>query len=767
MNTIRRIARAELNVLFYSPIAWLLLILFLIQTSMGYLSRLEYFIPIQEIGNPLSTLTFKIFADRQSQGIFRTGVLSNLYLYIPLITMGLISRETHSGTIRLLYSSPVSLRSIVLGKFLAMLIFNLCMIVMLCIVVVFAIFHIENIDLAIVVSGLFGIFLLLSTYAAIGIFMSCLSSYQVVAAIATFAVFALMSYFGTLWQEYDIIRDIMTNLSIGARTEQMLEGLITTRDTLYYMLITTMFLVFTYLKLYKTRNTVSWLRTMANYSSVVIIIIIIGYFSSKPGYIGYWDVTHNLQNTISVNAQQTLKEIGEEPLEINTYVNLLDDTYYRQAPQSRNSDKKRWELYTRFKPNMKFNYIYYYDSIPKKQLYAMNRGMTLDEMAQKYTKARKISIDKFKKPAEIREMIDLVPENNRLVMQVNFRGKSTFLRTFNDMLFWPSEVEIAAALKRLTIPLPRIAFLKGHEERSIDKLGDRHYKFATSEPNIRASLLNQGFDFETISLSGTEEIPEGLHALVIADPKTALEPEVLAKIKRYIDDGNNLLLAGEPGKQEVLNPILQQLGVQLMDGTLVQEDINFSPDKVASFITPLGVSFGYKISNLQLSKTPVSTKGVAGLTYMDNSSFKIEPLLITDPQKSWNKRAKLVLDSADVVYNPEAGDEKKAHPTALALTRKINNKEQRILVSGDADFLSNVELSRNYPPSANAVFFQGFLGWFSYGEFPIEPIRPTPLDNRIKISGETLPLIKWIMLGIIPAILVATGTVILLRRSRQ
>lgn len=766
MKTIYRIARVELGNLFYSPIAWFLLILFFVQVAMAYLGKVESSVTSQELGRTLSNLTFRFFADPQYRGIFISDVLSNLYLYIPLITMGLISREVSSGTIKLLYSSPVKLTHIVLGKYAAMLVFNLCMIAALTIVSIFASFHIEALDWGMVGAGLFGIFLLLSAYAAIGLFMSCLSSYQVVAAIATFAVFALLKFVGTLWQDYDFLRDLTGYLSISGRTETMIMGLLNTRDVLYYLLITALFLCFAWFKLQSERKKVGKGIATGKYVLAIAIVLAIGYVTSTPGYIGYWDATRTKMNTLSVNAQETLKAIGDEPLKVTTYVNFLDNTYGYGQPSARNADKRRWERYLRFKPNIKLDYVYYYDSTFNDYVYKSNKGMSLDDIAEKYAKSRKTSLDRFMKPAEIREKIDLYPEKNRLVMHLDFNGKQTFLRTFDDQQFWPSETEVTAALRRLTVPLPVIAFLQGEEERRIDRLGDRHYKLATSEINVRAALVNQGFDVVDLSLQG-EEIPDSITALVIADPRAAFAPEVLEKISRYIDDGGNLLLAGEPGKQAVLNTVLTKLGARLTDGIVVQGNTDFAPDEVKSMVTAVGTDFGRNVTRLHQQEMHVSTRNVAGLAYSDTGAFTVRELLRTDAELTWNKTGKLVLDSADIVFNPEAGDVKQAIPTALALTREVNGKEQRILVTGDADFLSNAELGRSYPKTGNADFYQGFLGWFTYGQFPIEPTWPDPIDNSMTIKGTRVTPLRWVMLGLIPAIGLLMGTVLLIRRKRK
>ncbi|SEO18144.1 ABC-2 type transport system permease protein, partial [bacterium A37T11] len=188
---------------------------------------------------------------------------------------------------------------------------------------------------------------------------------------------------------------------------------------------------------------------------------------------------------------------------------------------------------------------------------------------------------------------------------------------------------------------------------------------------------------------------------------------------------------------------------------------------VKSLVTSLGTEFGRSVTRLLRLAKPISTRNVAGLTHTDSGAFTIRELLRTDAEKTWNKTGKLVLDSADIVYNPQAGDVKAAIPTALALTRKIKGKEQRILVTGDADFLSNAELANGYSGTGNADFYQGFLGWFTYGQFPIEPTWPDPIDNTMTIKGNSVVPLKWVMLGLIPVLGLIAGTVLLIRRKRK
>src|SRR3984957_12607447 len=607
MKTIVKIAKTELALLFYSPIAWFLLIAFLFQAGLTYTSEIENYLISQEMGGRrlqyLTFLTAKIFAP--PFGIW-PGLVRNLYLYLPLLTMGLMSREINGGTIKLLYSSPIKVREIIFGKFLAMMIYNLALVGILAIVVVCGLFNLHSPDIGLLISALIGIYILLCAYAAIGLFMSCLTSYQVVAALSTLVLLAALSYIGTVWQDIDFVRDLTYFLSISGRADHMLEGLITTKDLLYFGVIIFVFLSFSIYKLQGDRESKPvWIKA-SRYVLIVVGALAIGYISSRPGLIGYLDLTATRSMTLTANSQTIIREMGDEPLEVTSYINLLDGRFYYGRPENRNQDMARWEPYLRFKPKIKFNYVYFYDSTGDKNMFKYNPGKNVKMLAEQYARSMKLDLNHFKTPEEMHRLIDLRPEQNRYVMQLTYKGRSTFLRLFDDQLVFPTETETDAALKRLLqAHMPKIAFLQGEAERSIDKLGDRQYKMVTNQITFRNSLVNQGFDVETVSLKD-QDVPSDIAALVIADPKMAFDTLVIARIQRYIAAGGNLLLAGEPGKQSLLNPLLQPLGVQFMDGMLIQQSKDFSPALIQLFPTTAADSFTKKLQQDKDDSLPVT-----------------------------------------------------------------------------------------------------------------------------------------------------------------
>ncbi len=209
---IYNIARTELQMLFYSPVAWLILVVFGVQSGMLFADQLAQLVSSQEMGYTVSGSTITIFASNWG-GVFTT-MQNYLYFYIPLLTMSLVSKELSSGSIRLLYSSPITNTQIIVGKFFSMMIYGLIMIGILFLITLCSWAVIKDFELSMVLTGLLGLYLLICAYAAIGIFMSSLTSYQIVAAIGTFAVLMVLSMIGGWWQDYDFIRDVTYWLSM-------------------------------------------------------------------------------------------------------------------------------------------------------------------------------------------------------------------------------------------------------------------------------------------------------------------------------------------------------------------------------------------------------------------------------------------------------------------------------------------------------------------------------------------------------------------------
>ncbi len=772
MKMIMKIARMELQKMFYSPIAWLILIVFAIQSGIALMSMVNNFIMVKGLGYGISNLTNRIYIE-----LF-THIQQNLYLYIPLLTMGLLSHEFSSGSIKLLYSSPISNRQIVLGKFVSMMIFGLAMAFILFVLVLLGIFSIKDFDFSLVLTGILGLYLVICTYAAIGLFMSSLTSYQIVAAIGTFATLFILSHIDKMWQDIDFVRDITYWLSIKGRSNTLIYGLICSEDVLYFILVSGLFIAFTIFRLKGIREKSPRYISFARSVGVFVVVAMIGYVSTIPSLMKYYDSTRTNINTLTKNSQEVISKLKGK-ITVTTYVNLFDQNFMIGAPARQKRDVERYKRYSRFYPNMKFEYKYYYD-LPLeeralKSYKGINEGMTVEQVLEKNCEFYDVNKRRFKAGKEYLSEIDLKSEQNRFVSKITTEdGKTAYLRIYDDMSRYPDESQITAAFKRLVEKkLPLVAFVKGHEERDVNDFGPRGYFRLTKEKPFRYSLINNGFDFTACELSSP--IDKGIDILVIAEAKTKFTEIEMKNLNDYIDRGGNLIIAADFKRQGAMNPLVERFGVKFMPGQLIEHNKGYPMDLVTAVSTKEGRKLAYQIEGIQDPRV-VTMQGTVAILYEEKDDFEYIPVLVSDTVKdiaqidfvgSWNelKTTDFVDDIAS--YNSEEGETLGALTTALALTRKVGEKEQRIMILGDADCLSNGEFSRNRR-GINALNFRMAIGvfyWLSDNKVPIDVRRPYLTDNELYIEKSDKPFLNALYKIIIPALLAVMFALIWLRRK--
>lgn len=769
MRKILKIAKLELNILFYSPIAWLVLTIFMIQCGLSFLDNLQSTNTGLLLGYGGRPITGTLFGG--SGGLFTT-IQSNLYLYLPILTMGLMSRETSSGSIKLLLSSPVKLTEIILGKYLAIIGYGLLLILVLAIFGFIGIFSITDADTGTILAGLFGLYMLVCTYAAIGLFMSCLTTYQVVAAISTLGVFAVLRFVGSLGQKIDFVRDLTYFLSISGRTDKMIAGLISTKDIFYYLIIITAFLSLCVLRLKTERELKPWTVKTGRYLALICSALLLGYLTSRPLFTGYLDVTANKSHTLTKNSQDIASQIDGE-LKVTTYANMLAPQVWDLLPESRNTDLNRLERYKRFIPGMEVSYSYYYEKPVDTNIadYKYNpnlKGITnTDKIADKMAVTMDIDRGLFVPSAAIDKKVDLKSEGYLSVRKLEYKGKSAFVRFYvgaGEQDPHPKEAEFMAAVKRLLVQVPKIVFLTGNNERSTTGKSDRAYAMISALKIRRNALINQGFDVDTLNLND-KDIPADADIAVLGDPTVSFTPAAQQRLAAYIQKGGNMLITGDPERRDILNPVLQPLGVQLKKGMVVKPEAKFTPDFISASVDTKGAALDSNLKRIALYQVPVAMQGAAAIELDMNKVFTAFPVLMS-PKGGWNRIEALDPTAAVINFNAAAGDQQGVFPIAVGLTRAVNQRQQRILVSGDADFISNGELSRS-KRGENEYFIQGVFRWLSNNRFPIDVTRPEAKDITLDTTREQITVMKYVCRGVLPALIAIFGAILLFKRRRN
>jgi ABC-2 type transport system permease protein len=209
------ISRREIRTYFNSPVAYIVVPVFVIIT--GYLFFTQLFLEKQ--------------ADMR--GFFNIMPLLFMFM-IPAITMRLLADEKSSGTLELLITMPVRDSEVVIGKFLAAMAL-LCTAIGLTLVFAITVKSLGPLDRGPTIGGYLGLVLMGGAYVSIGVMASALTRNSIVSFIVAFAISFALYLLGRLTQFLpQSLQKLVAYLSIDGHFDNIGRGVIDTRDVIYY-----------------------------------------------------------------------------------------------------------------------------------------------------------------------------------------------------------------------------------------------------------------------------------------------------------------------------------------------------------------------------------------------------------------------------------------------------------------------------------------------------------------------------------------------------
>lgn len=216
MKQVLRIFKKEFYAYFLSPIAYIVISIFLVVTGWFFFS------------------TFFIYDLASMRNFF--AMMPILFSFVaPAVTMRLFSEELNVGSYELLLTMPVSIRQVVLGKFLAGTIF-ITMMLLPTISYPLTISFLGELDWGPVVGGYIGAFLLAGSFCAVGLFASSLTRNQIIAFIIGLAIcFGLTTLSNMLFFLPETLLGFFSYLGADMHFANISKGIIDTRDLLYFV----------------------------------------------------------------------------------------------------------------------------------------------------------------------------------------------------------------------------------------------------------------------------------------------------------------------------------------------------------------------------------------------------------------------------------------------------------------------------------------------------------------------------------------------------
>jgi len=216
MHQVSHIMGKELKDFFISPIAYIVISVFLLVTGWLFFS------------------TFFVFNQADMRNFFNLLPMTFAFV-VPAITMRLFSEELNTGSYEILMTLPVTFRDIIFGKFLAGVVFVGAILVPTLAYPVCISLMVE-LDWGPVIGGYAGAMMLGAAFTAIGLFASALTRNQITAFILGAVIcFALTTMDRMLFFFPTAVLNVVNYLGASSHFQNVAKGVIDSRDILYFL----------------------------------------------------------------------------------------------------------------------------------------------------------------------------------------------------------------------------------------------------------------------------------------------------------------------------------------------------------------------------------------------------------------------------------------------------------------------------------------------------------------------------------------------------
>ncbi len=475
--------------------------------------------------------------------------------------------------------------------------------------------------------------------------------------------------------------------------------------------------------------------SLQNFIFTILLFVVVG-------LIAWLSNQYELKADWTLNNRHSLSETSQKLLK--TFTDPITITVYADNDSNlRNSIKDLVELYQQHKSDIKLRFV-----------------------------------DPFAVPGEVRERG--IKVNGELI--IDYKGRSEHVQDV-------TEQNITSALQRVARTEERlIVFLEGHGERTVNNTSDHDL---SQWANL---LTSSGFKVQPLNFGQMVAIPANTSVLVIPSPRRKLLPTEINLITNYVDNGGSLLWLLDPTiPLQGLETLATKFGLTVQPGMIV--------DPISRFLgvnNPAIVSVtttGYNTNH------PITTGFEDYLTLFPQASALIVeppedwaeiPLLTSHPQ-AWSETGDMEgnveynqetdingplniafalvhegLEHDEGAYEDENGNEISDPIDATDIVEDIpvndieKTREQRVVIVGDGDFLSNAFLQYG----GNVDLGIKVMNWLAEDDVFINIPIKTAVDLNLDLSPNTAIFLGAFFLFILPLTLISIGISIWLKRRK-
>ena len=437
---------------------------------------------------------------------------------------------------------------------------------------------------------------------------------------------------------------------------------------------------------------------------VVLLLAVVGMLAwLSEHYKHQWDWTSAGRNSLSQASRELLATL-DGPVEIVAYA--------REQPLLRQSVQQLVERYQRAKPDIALSFV-----------------------------------DPDRVPDQVRELGISVDGE----LLVEYRGRREHAKAL-------TEQAVSSALERVARGDSRwVAYLVGHGEREM--LGQANHDAG----RLGAELERRGFELRELILAEAGEVPSNIALLVVTQPRAALLPGEAEALLRYLARGGNLLWLHDPGPLNGLEPVARALGIEFEPGVVVTPTTQALGIEHPAFV-PVS-SYPSHVLTRDFDLITVFPQAAA-IAWEQPQGWDTRGILGTG-LRAWSETGPLegeigYDDGADVAGPLDIGVAM-TRPLPENDERGVGGAEQRVVVIGDGDFVSNVYLGNG----GNLDLALKIFNWLADDDTLVAvPAKRAP-DLDFDLTRNAALAIAAAALFVLPLAFFGTGTYIWHRRRRR
>ena len=206
----------------------------------------------------------------------------------------------------------------------------------------------------------------------------------------------------------------------------------------------------------------------------------------------------------------------------------------------------------------------------------------------------------------------------------------------------------------------------------------------------------------------------------------------------------------DPIKQNYFSSLDELLGIEPIPGIVIDANTTLRILLGIKHVAVIPITEFHKHSITAQLESHLLFPFAAALQHRTHSDWKTQTLF-NSLQRSWAEVGEINTDK--LTYEQEQGDTQGPLALGLALSRQVNEKQQRVVIIGDSDFIANGYIGHG----ANFALALNIFNWLSEDDKLISITHQAIADQTIELEDKDVMCIALILLLLVPGALIGTG----------